>query len=239
MGEQHQYGFFDGCGHRFARYLFACFSGIGATRVENRHQEENPNRRQRPHTFPGSAEAALPRPDRVPGKLVGRQTRGRRVPPQAGESSFGPELRNGNGSAPRNARGGRDPHNFGIRVCAGEAGCHTGASPAGRIGLFTTESCVRDEAARPNPKAPAGSVSACWCLAVRRTRAGRLRGAAEWSAPAAALGMNPSGPGNSLRRNRSGRAPAGFGFSRAPQLGRACNPHAALETNLPTVAIAS
>ena len=153
MGEQHQYGFFDGCGHRFARYLFACFSGIGATRVENRHQEENPNRRQRPHTFPGSAEAALPRPDRVPGKLVGRQTRGRRVPPQAGESSFGPELRNGNGSAPRNARGGRDPHNFGIRVCAGEAGCHTGASPAGRIGLFTTESCVRDEAARPNPKA--------------------------------------------------------------------------------------
>ena len=38
-------------------------------------------------------------------------------------------------------------------VCAGEAGCHAGASPAGRIGLFTTESCVREEAVRPNPKA--------------------------------------------------------------------------------------
>src|SRR6266496_2027918 len=38
-------------------------------------------------------------------------------------------------------------------ACAGEAGCHAGESPAGRIGLFTTESCVRDEAARPNPKA--------------------------------------------------------------------------------------
>jgi len=25
-------------------------------------------------------------------------------------------------------------------VCAGEAGCHAGESPAGRIGLFTTES---------------------------------------------------------------------------------------------------
>jgi len=43
--------------------------------------------------------------------------------------------------------------NFGVQVCAGEAGCHAGASPAGRIGLFTTESCVREEAARPNPKA--------------------------------------------------------------------------------------
>ena len=43
--------------------------------------------------------------------------------------------------------------NFGVRVCAGEAGCHAGASPAGRIRLFTTESCVREEAARPNPKA--------------------------------------------------------------------------------------
>jgi hypothetical protein len=42
---------------------------------------------------------------------------------------------------------------FGVRVCAGEAGCHAGESPAGRIGLFTTESWVREEAARPNPKA--------------------------------------------------------------------------------------
>ena len=53
--------------------------------------------------------------------------------------------------------GGRTPpmqkFNFGIRVCAGEAGCHAGESPAGRIGLFTTESWVREEAARPNPKA--------------------------------------------------------------------------------------
>ena len=38
-------------------------------------------------------------------------------------------------------------------ACAGEAGCHAGESPAGRIRLFTTESCVREEAARPNPKA--------------------------------------------------------------------------------------
>ena len=45
---------------------------------------------------------------------------------------------------------------FGIRVCAGEAGCRAGASPAGRIGLFTTESRVREEAARPNPKARRG-----------------------------------------------------------------------------------
>ena len=36
--------------------------------------------------------------------------------------------------------------NFGVRVCAGEAECHAGASPAGRIGLFTTETCVREEA---------------------------------------------------------------------------------------------
>lgn len=35
----------------------------------------------------------------------------------------------------------------------GEAVSHAGASPAGRIGRFTTESCVREEAARPNPKA--------------------------------------------------------------------------------------
>ncbi|MGA3144105.1 MAG: hypothetical protein ABSF10_13935, partial [Verrucomicrobiota bacterium] len=42
---------------------------------------------------------------------------------------------------------------FGFWVCAGEAGCHAGESPAGRIGLFTTESWVREEAARPNPKA--------------------------------------------------------------------------------------
>ena len=40
-----------------------------------------------------------------------------------------------------------------VPACAGEAGCHAGASPAGRIRLFTTESCVREEAARPNPKA--------------------------------------------------------------------------------------
>jgi hypothetical protein len=46
--------------------------------------------------------------------------------------------------------------NFEIRVCAGEAGCHAGESPAGRIGLFTTESRVREEAARPNPKARPG-----------------------------------------------------------------------------------
>ncbi|MBI5386073.1 MAG: dihydrofolate reductase family protein, partial [Verrucomicrobia bacterium] len=39
------------------------------------------------------------------------------------------------------------------RVCAGEAGRHAGVSPAGRIGLFTTESWVWEEAARPNPKA--------------------------------------------------------------------------------------
>jgi len=38
-------------------------------------------------------------------------------------------------------------------VCAGEAVCHAGESPAGRIRLFTTESCVREEAARLNPKA--------------------------------------------------------------------------------------
>ena len=43
--------------------------------------------------------------------------------------------------------------NFGIRVCAGEAGCYAGASPAGRIGLFTTESWIWEEAARRNPKA--------------------------------------------------------------------------------------
>jgi len=43
--------------------------------------------------------------------------------------------------------------NFGFRACAGEAGCHAGESPVGRIGLFTTESWVREEAARPNPKA--------------------------------------------------------------------------------------
>jgi hypothetical protein len=42
---------------------------------------------------------------------------------------------------------------FGLRVCAGEAGCHAGENPAGRIGLFTTESWVREEAVRPNPKA--------------------------------------------------------------------------------------
>jgi hypothetical protein len=42
---------------------------------------------------------------------------------------------------------------FSFRVCAGEAGGHAGGSPAGRIGLFTTESWVREEAARPNPKA--------------------------------------------------------------------------------------
>ena len=42
---------------------------------------------------------------------------------------------------------------FGGWVCAGEAGRHAGASPAGRIRLFTTESWVWEEAARPNPKA--------------------------------------------------------------------------------------
>ena len=41
-------------------------------------------------------------------------------------------------------------------TCAGEAGCHAGESPAGRIRLFTTESCVREEAVRPNPKARRG-----------------------------------------------------------------------------------
>ena len=41
-------------------------------------------------------------------------------------------------------------------ACAGEAGCHAGESPAGRIRLFTTESCVREEAVRPNPKARRG-----------------------------------------------------------------------------------
>lgn len=50
----------------------------------------------------------------------------------------------------------RRPTRFRIRVCAGEAGCHAGASPAGRIGLFTTESWVREEAVRPNPKARPG-----------------------------------------------------------------------------------
>ena len=45
---------------------------------------------------------------------------------------------------------------FGVRVCAGEAGCHAGESPAGRIGLFTTESRVREEAVRPNLKARPG-----------------------------------------------------------------------------------
>ena len=56
--------------------------------------------------------------------------------------------------AENGARGGRAPlFYFGVRVCAGEAGCHAGESPAGRIGLFTTESCVREEAARRNPKA--------------------------------------------------------------------------------------
>jgi len=43
--------------------------------------------------------------------------------------------------------------NCGFQVSADEAGCHAGASPAGRIGLFTTESCIREEAARPSPKA--------------------------------------------------------------------------------------
>ena len=43
-----------------------------------------------------------------------------------------------------------------VPVCAGEAGCHAGESPAGRIRLFTTESCVREEAVRPNPKARRG-----------------------------------------------------------------------------------
>ena len=43
--------------------------------------------------------------------------------------------------------------NFGVRVCAGEAGRHAGVSPAGRIRLFTTESWVWEEAARRNPKA--------------------------------------------------------------------------------------
>ena len=42
---------------------------------------------------------------------------------------------------------------IGIQACAGEAVCHAGESPVGRIRLFTTESCVREEAARRNPKA--------------------------------------------------------------------------------------
>ncbi|HEX7571265.1 MAG TPA: hypothetical protein VF492_12250 [Verrucomicrobiae bacterium] len=43
-----------------------------------------------------------------------------------------------------------------IPLSAGEAGSHAGESPAGRIRLFTTESQVREEAARPNPKARPG-----------------------------------------------------------------------------------
>ena len=42
---------------------------------------------------------------------------------------------------------------FGVRACAGEAGSHAGASPAGRVRLFTTESWVWEAAVRPNPKA--------------------------------------------------------------------------------------
>ena len=43
--------------------------------------------------------------------------------------------------------------NFGFQVCAGESGVHAGESPAGRIRRFTTESDVRNEAARPKPQA--------------------------------------------------------------------------------------
>ena len=43
--------------------------------------------------------------------------------------------------------------NFRFRVCAGESGVHAGESPAGRIRRFTTESDVRNEAARPKPQA--------------------------------------------------------------------------------------
>ena len=42
---------------------------------------------------------------------------------------------------------------FGFRVCAGEAGSHVGESPTGRIRRFTTESDVREEAARLNLQA--------------------------------------------------------------------------------------
>ena len=43
--------------------------------------------------------------------------------------------------------------NFRFRVCAGESGVHAGESPAGRMRRFTTESDVRNEAARPKPQA--------------------------------------------------------------------------------------
>ena len=43
--------------------------------------------------------------------------------------------------------------NFRFQVCAGESGVHAGESPAGRIRRFTTESDVRNEAARPKPQA--------------------------------------------------------------------------------------
>ena len=42
----------------------------------------------------------------------------------------------------------------GIRVCAGEAGCHTGESPARRIGLFTTESTTLTEPSGCNDSEP-------------------------------------------------------------------------------------
>ena len=59
----------------------------------------------------------------------------------------------------RSLEAGSQPHgagrraNFPVRVCAGEAGGHAGASSAGRTGLFPNKRCVREEAARPNPKA--------------------------------------------------------------------------------------
>ena len=38
-------------------------------------------------------------------------------------------------------------------VCAGEAGVNVGSSPTDPIRLFGIEDCIRDEAARWNPKA--------------------------------------------------------------------------------------